>query len=333
MFTTLNIVIGLVFVLLLFSLLTSTVMEVLASILALRGKHLRQTLETMLDEKSAEFFNHPLFQQLRYVSSRRVRLSVHNLPTKLSKETFTAILQDILPKSSQGKSIKLEALKEGGIRDILEFLARQDGGNTAVFKDKIGFWFDEIMTRASEWYKGNIKWWLFGVGFALALIFNVDTIQIYQTISANAVLQEQIVTMATEFVEKNDSLQGPNLELSIQESAAHLDSTIKQIEPVRSALGLGWSASEGKNLPWWLIKFAGLLLTGISVTFGAPFWFEILKKLLALGRGGSTEKNNEIKSNTAATSDTTTSRGIELQPSEEVKLTAIPKGEERRPAG
>lgn len=333
MFTTLNIVIGLVFVLLLFSLLTSTVMEVLASLLALRGKHLRQTLETMLDEKSGEFFNHPLFQQLRYVSSRRVRLSVHNLPTKLSKETFTAILQDILPKSSQGKSIKLEALKEGGIRDILEFLARQDGGNTAIFKDKVGFWFDEIMNRASEWYKGNIKWWLFGVGFGLALIFNVDTIQIYQTISANAVLQQNILNMANEFVKKNDTIGGPNLELSVQESVARLDSSFKQIEPVRSALGLGWSADEGKNLPWWLIKFAGLLLTGISVTFGAPFWFEILKKLLALGRGGTPEKPDETKPNVAATSDAPAPQGIEMPPTEEVKLTAIPKGEERRPAG
>lgn len=295
MFTTINIVIGLVFVLLLFSLLASTVMEVLASIFALRSKHLRSTLEIMLDEKTGDFFNHPLFQQLRYASSRRTRLSAYNLPTYISKKTFTAILEDILPKNEAAEGIKLQALGEGRFKQMLQFLSREADGNAEKLKEKIGFWFDEIMERASEWYKGNLKWWLFGVGFGLACIFNVDTIQVYQTISTNATVQEQLLTMANDFVEKNDSIEGPNLNLTLEESITRLDSSLQRIEHIRSPLGLGWSASEGKDLPWWLIKLAGLLLTGISVTFGAPFWFDILKKLLSLGRGGNTEKTPESK--------------------------------------
>ena len=54
---------------------------------------------------------------------------------------------------------------------------------------------------------------------------------------------------------------------------------------------------------------------------------------LALGRGGNTEKTSEPKPTAGETSEATTSRGIEMQPTEEVKLTALPKGEERRPAG
>jgi len=270
-------------------------MEVMASIFALRSKHLGSTLETMLDEKTGDFFNHPLFQQLRYASSRRARLSMYNLPTYISKKTFTAILEDILPKNVEGDGVNLQALGEGRFKQMLQFLSREADGNAEKLKEKIGFWFDEIMERASEWYKGNIKWWLFGVGFGLACIFNVDTIQVYQTISSNATVQEQLVAMATDFVEKNDSIANPNLNLTLEESITRLDSSLQSIEHIRSPLGLGWSASEGKDLPWWLIKLAGLLLTGIAVTFGAPFWFDILKKLLTLGRGGSSEKNNEPK--------------------------------------
>jgi hypothetical protein len=298
MFTTINIVIGLVFVLLLFSLLASTVMEVMASIFALRSKHLRATLEIMLDEKTGDFFNHPLFQQLRYASSRRTRLSAYNLPTYISKKTFTAILEDILPKNEENTQIKLQSLPDGRFKQMLLFLSREADGNAEQFKEKIGFWFDEIMERASEWYKGNLKWWLFAVGFGLACIFNVDTIQVYQTISTNATVQEQLLAMATDFVDKNDSIEGPNLNLTLEESITRLDSSLQRIEHIRSPLGLGWSASEGKDLPWLLIKLAGLLLTGISVTFGAPFWFDILKKLLSLGRGGSAEKNAEPKPET-----------------------------------
>jgi len=293
MLTTINIVIGLVFVLLLFSLLTSTVMEVIASILSLRARNLRYTLENMLGEKMDDFIRHPLFRQLAYSTSRKARISTYYLPGYVSKDTFTAILQDFMgAEGREGLVKRIESLDEGDLKRMMQFLLRQSGGDLNAFKEQAGFWFDEIMARSSDWYKRNLKWWLFGVGFVLAAIFNVDTIQVYRNISSSATVQKYLVDMAANYTEKTDTIQGMNLNLPLEESIVRLDSALHRIDHIRSPLGLGWQPMEEKpSLIWWVVKLAGLLLTGIAVTFGAPFWFDVLKKLLSLrGGGGGAEK-------------------------------------------
>jgi len=294
MLATLNIVIGLVFVLLLFSLLASTVMEVIAAILSLRAKNLRYTLENMLGEKMDDFVRHPLFRQLSFATShRRARLSPYNLPGHVSKETFVTIIQDILESGNKDALMaQIQGMEEGEPKRMLQFILRQSGGDPAAFKAHAERWFDEVMDRASDWYKRNLKWWLFAVGLVLAAIFNADTIQMYKNISSNATVQAFLVDMATDYEAKTDTVTGPNLNLSIEESIARMDSSLQKIESIRSPLGLGWNEVESNTtLPWWLVKLAGLLLTGIAVTFGAPFWFDLLRKMLAL-RGG-TEKPQE----------------------------------------
>ena len=58
MLTILSIIIGLVFVLLLISMLSSTILELIDAIFSLRGRHLRHTLEHMLGAESKSFFSH-----------------------------------------------------------------------------------------------------------------------------------------------------------------------------------------------------------------------------------------------------------------------------------
>ncbi|MEZ4939305.1 MAG: hypothetical protein R3D58_00465 [Saprospiraceae bacterium] len=289
MLATLNIVISLIFVLLLFSLLASTVMEVIAAMLSLRAKHLRYTLENMLGEKVADFVRHPLFRQLSYATNRRARISLYSLPGYVSKDTFTAILQDIMSaKTSNQLEENIAGLDEGDLKRMMQFMFRQADGDPVAFKNQLERWFDEVMDRASDWYKRNLKWWLFGVGLVLAFLFNADTIRIYQNISSNATVQEFLVDMASNYAAKTDTVTGPDLEnLTVEQAVARMDSALQQIEHIRSPLGLGWSSAETeKDIPWWLIKLAGLLLTGIAVTFGAPFWFDLLRKLLSLRGGG-----------------------------------------------
>ncbi|MCB0583566.1 MAG: hypothetical protein KDD10_30075 [Phaeodactylibacter sp.] len=291
MLVTLNVVIGLIFVLLMFSLLASTVMEVIAALFSLRARHLDYTLNNMLGEKSADFVRHPLFKQLSYATNRRARISAYHLPSYISKETFTSILADLLNADSKEALAKhIDSLDEGDLKRMMQFLFRQANGNPAAFKAELGRWFDEVMDRAKDWYKRYLTWWLFAVGLALAVIFNADTIQIYQNISSSATTQDFLVAMASNFEARTDSVTGPDLNLTLEESVARMDSMLQRIEHIRSPLGLGWAPSDtGRTLPWWLVKLAGLLLTGIAVTMGAPFWFDMLKKLLSLRGSRSTE--------------------------------------------
>lgn len=293
MFTTLNIVIGLIFVLLLFSLLTSTVVDVIASILSLKAKNLRYTLENMLGDKMDDFVRHPLFRQISYATNRRARLSTYYLPGAVTKETFTSILHDMMEGgNAEGLAQKISNLEDSDLKRMMQFMLRQSGGDMTKFNAQIDRWYDEVMVRNSEWFKRTMKWWSFGVGLVLAAILNADTIQMYQNISTNPVTRDMLGGMAKEYAANTDTVTGPSLHLPLDKAVEKVDSMLKEIDKIRSPIGLGWNSDESeKNLPWWLVKLAGLLLTAIAVTFGAPFWYDLLKKLLPIS--GKADKSTE----------------------------------------
>ncbi|MDX2280189.1 MAG: hypothetical protein NW218_11405 [Saprospiraceae bacterium] len=304
--TILSVIIGIVFVLMLFSLLASTVMEILAALLSLRGLHLLRTLKNMLGDQTSKFLEHPFFRQLAYATGRKTPMTAYSLPAWINKSTFSAILTDLLESNSGGElEQKIHALPDGDLKELLLYLYRQTDGTIRQFKDKVENWFDEVMERASDWYKRSTKWWLFGVGFVMAIIFNTDTIQIYTSLSTNSVLREDFVTLATTFIEKNDSIptfdanQAKALEVVVPQFEA-MAKTYK--ESVASPLGLGWNESQFKlTTTQWLVKLLGWLLSGIAVTFGAPFWFEILKKLISIksGAGGGGSGSSTVVVNTS----------------------------------
>lgn len=290
MLTTLTIVIGLIFVLLMFSLLASTVMEVISSVLSLRARNLRFTLDNMLGEKADDFMRHPLFRQLAYASNRRNRPASTYLPSYVSKETFLSVFMDIMgDRDRDAIAQNIAEMDEGDLKRMMQFLLRQSEGIPSRFKQRAGVWFDEVMNRASELYTRRIKYLLFAVGLVLAVLLNVDTIQIYQSIAASATIQQQMLDMASQITEGRDTLGGIEKELALEESLNRLNNAWEQFDYNTSPLGIGWgSIREDLGLPGWLLKLFGMLLSAIAVTLGAPFWFDLLKRLLSIRAGAAT---------------------------------------------
>ncbi len=299
MLAILSIVIGLVFVLLLFSMLTSAVVEVYHAFKASRGNHLKDTLEMMLGpEKSKRFLDHAYFKQL---SSATKPTSTQKLPVWIDKNTFSAILADILTPEGERISIqeRINSIENEQLRKVMNFLWRQSGDDARVFQAKVEHWFDDVMARAKEWFIDSTKWRLFFFGTALAVALNADTVQIYESLSTNAVLREQIATDAAAFansadtslVSRNSGVRDTTRKDTADSRANFVKLKGMYSEHIVSPLGLGWGQSKPANWWDWLTKVVGWLLTGVAVTMGAPFWFEMLKKLLAL-KGGSGSGNS-----------------------------------------
>jgi hypothetical protein len=40
------------------------------------------------------------------------------------------------------------------------------------------------------------------------------------------------------------------------------------------------NSPQAKNLTGWLIKLAGILISGVAASPGASFWFDMLKKII-----------------------------------------------------
>ena len=126
MLAILSIIIGIVFVLLLFSMLTSAVVEVYHAFFKSRGRHLRDTLTVMLGEETvAKFMSHAYFQQLSSATSKSN--SANNLPIWIDKSTFSSILADILTKKNSTETIqqRIDAIPDDNLRKVLDFLDRK----------------------------------------------------------------------------------------------------------------------------------------------------------------------------------------------------------------
>lgn len=297
MLAVLSIIIGIVFVLLLFSMLTSAVVEVYHAFFASRGKHLRDTLEIMLGKEICDkFYEHSYFRQL---SSATKPKSGKKLPIWVEKGTFSSVLADILTPANSNLSIpeRIALIENEDLRKVLDFLWRQSNNRVDVFQQKVEAWFDDVMARAKDWFGDATKWRLFMIGLVLAGILNADTIQIYKSLSVNAALRDELVKNAETFTQENAAVAGIDTSKSFdQAKQSFLISKDLYVQTVQSPLGLGWTDQGVIPTDWWgwLIKLIGWALTGVAVTLGAPFWYDMLRKLLSIkGSTGSSAITGE----------------------------------------
>ena len=290
----LQVVIGLIFVLLLLSLLATTVMELLASLLALRGKNLEKALRNMLaytdkDEKLlAAFKENSLYKQLgsKYGKSRRS-------PSYIKDESFQSILMEIIldGEGMDKLEAKIEELPDEDLKNVLKQFLRESDHNVEEFREKVKGWYNNVMDRASGWYRRYTQKILVGVGFLIAVIFNADTLAIYERLESDPDTLQKVVNLAEDFVDSKDTLAinavaDPKFEASLDKLKGLVDN---QIESVRSPLGLGWKNVVWEEVGWYdvLTKLLGWIVTALAVSLGAPFWFDLLRKLVNIRSSGN----------------------------------------------
>lgn len=79
------------------------------------------------------------------------------------------------------------------------------------------------------------------------------------------------------------------------ESPKDVGKLIKKIEELR--LPIGWTVKDGEEKKWiwvseefesmdWLVKIMGILITTFAGSLGAPFWFQLLNKIVDLRAAG-----------------------------------------------
>jgi len=337
----LEIVVGIVFVMLLFSLLATTLMETLSGIFALRGRNLKKALRHILahdgnDNLLKEFQKSELYKQLAsknkvgsgyrppsYVSSNSFWMIMSNLLFKGTKNSLDSIRSRVYNLAEEGqigehlKEVMIQILSEtervdaatkntDKLKSSIEFIQNEEVKNQIVayaegveskvdaFKSNVEQWYENVMDRTSGWYKRQTQAILFGIGITIASSFNADVISIYQQLSSDPKLALQIASQAQAFVLEQD--QRPDVYLNEGEKILTPDDIGKlkklisnDIASVRSPLGVGWGLVKFDEMGWqdWLLKFGGWLVTAFGIMLGAPFWFDLLRKLVNIRNTGA----------------------------------------------
>lgn len=217
------------------------------------------------------------------------------------------------------------------LEDHLLALLRQLPAGTAdtaaALKTATAKWYEEAMQRASGVYRRKTQKALFFIGCGLALVLNADALRIAHVLYENPVLRDAVANRAAQLHRDRANADGSPVAAAGDSSARQQlqTHTAELRDLAKIGFPLGWApvwsdnfvslGSDGKNgkaqptlgLAAILAKFAGLLVCALAVCLGAPFWFDVLGRLVKLrtSAGSAAEKPKESAA-TAATAGAVT---------------------------
>ena len=188
-------------------------------------------------------------------------------------------------------------------------------GNDAVqVRKNIEDWFNGTMDRVSGWYKRRMQWVTAVVGLGLAVFLNADTFAIADSLTRAPALQASIAAAAEEYAKvhrppadgapQQDGEQkgseanaGGGKAANPRPTPAKSPPTPKEVaKSINEVQGygwpLGWNSEDQRSMPSnrfeldkvpaWLLKFCGWVVTAFAIMLGAPFWFDMLNKIIVI---------------------------------------------------
>jgi len=315
-FKILEVLICIIFLYLLLSLLVTTIQELLSSLLKLRSKELEKGITRMLGDENqlklpTDFFNHWM---IKYLSKNEKQK-----PSYISRTDFSKALVDILKHTPDIRNMDdviteaIAKLPDGDTKSLINSFWEDSKKDVNEFRKSIEGWFDSTMDRVSGWYKRIIQRFVFGIGLVIVILFNVDTFQVYETLSNDDTKRVSLVEMAKVYSDMYEKkLEENRQNAGAQKADATTEDIAKSINEIQeelvkmnsdcNTLGLGWSNCGGLfplNISNWqnyLQKVLGWLVTALAITLGAPFWFDMLQKTMNIRNAG---KKPDSEKNTA----------------------------------
>jgi len=302
--------IALVFILAVGSNILSITYEIYAYYIKQRSGFLKKAIQDVLNDSRVKevnltelFYNHPQID----ITKKTYR----HLPAYISGKNFAQALMDVICRKYEIKYTRIEHPPDGDARMVRPDLPEDQlekfrlGLNDLPYGDlKIlltGFvsnsskelnsvqhtietWYDEYMNRVNGWYKVRVQKRMLVLAAIVVVAINFDFFTITSTLLTDKELTSQIAAVAEKQQRvKLDSISNPEqLKQALSQRRVLLDSLYKLNAPI------GWQQTDLKQMKTydWVIKLLGWFISAAALSFGAPFWFDILAKLVNIRKTG-----------------------------------------------
>jgi hypothetical protein len=365
----LDVAIGLIFIYLLVSLFVTAAQEFISSQLNKRSHYLVRRIQCLLadgqgdgwSDELKQLWNNPLIKSLKTDNvsedARTPRRQLYkNAPSYIAGPTFAMALVDTLRPGGTTTSTMadlksaVEKMENKELQKILLPMIASADDRLEIFQDHIGRWFDAAMDRTSGTYKRWAQRITFWLGIGAALLLNINTFAVIDTLWRDPVQRAAVVARAQQAElphgpaavsarqaappeatdasatadaspdtrETTPSEMGGEPSDDIPERRDGADKAIRDL-----ALPVGWTwerfcqighaphkgapdspevkphgggysfACTGKprgaafTVLQVILMLAGVLITGLAVSLGAPFWFGILQTVTNIRASGT----------------------------------------------
>lgn len=256
--TIVDVVIGMAYVYLLFSLLSSGVVEWVSRALRLRAKLLEQHVPILVGSYDSgkladHIHSHPLIRGIQvtppyptYIPPQHFALALINLAMEVSS-TPASLPTVTVRKTIEATNDELTPTEVSLVSALIS-----QGASIQTVQATVEKWFTASMERLSGAYKRKTYVILLLVSIVVSLLFGLDSIRLARDLYKNQPVREALV---------KSSQAGSATAFPLSE------------------LPIGWSGRRGTFFP-------GSLLTAFALSLGAPFWFDVLNRFANLRQAG-----------------------------------------------
>jgi hypothetical protein len=269
----LEVAVGLTFCYGTLALIVSTLQESLAALFRLRANTLLDGVKSMLNDPLFEglaraIYAHPLVNPHTDGTAADEK-ALASKPSYIEPAHFAIALVDSLWKAP-GDFMQLKsAISDPQLRTAMQGMYGR-ARDLQQFQDMLAGWFDNAMARMSGTYKRKQLLVSLLLSLLLAILFNIDSIHLFRTL-----------------------WQQPAL-------AAHLQQAPDAFDPAlidaMMTLPIGWEAFPPKLSADFALQVAGWMITASTALFGAPFWFDLMQRVVRMrGTGAKPEESASVR--------------------------------------
>ncbi|MEY2817118.1 MAG: hypothetical protein RL275_581 [Chloroflexota bacterium] len=282
----LEVAIGLIFVYYVLGSIVSLITQWINEAFETRGKSLERHLKKIVGDKHVdEFVKLPQLEALRPIRYKNAFsvLTSSTEPKKIEKIPASTLVESYFDFVGLTATKEFEAneLKElinafpdsEGKQAMLKWVG-QGVTNIEDLRRRTTMYFGGVMEQAAATFKANARSFVIMLSIAITLLLGTDSIQLAQTLWANAGLRALAVAKAEAVVQEE------------QVTEDNIDDLIKQLGDL-NIVRFGWwqtelpeaSAGVGGWAMFLVLKFLGLGLTAAAISQGSSFWYDLLKKV------------------------------------------------------
>lgn len=274
-----------------------------------------------------EIYNHPLLRKSRQrkvpLSHRKLKANgeqasslaqwYHGLrrradaPSYLSGRDFSRALLDVLHDDDDGLLDKQRMTElcshDPTLERLLRPLLRESGDELHHVQEKLEEWYDDQMQRVSATYSRHSRLIAVPFGILIAFGLNVDSLAILDVLWSNQTLRGAVATQAS----TNASQAGTQTTQELQTQLSRLCIPIGWGErydlcsrhPSKTHTEATAASDDSSNQAeaanpsrrGHFSHILGLIITTLAISLGAPFWFDLVNRLVKLRTEQNPDQN------------------------------------------